>query len=508
MLYLLGIDIGTSSTKSEIFNLNGMSIAVSQLEYPLLSPTIGFAEEDPEIGWWNALRSTIKDALKLAKISPRDIAGVCISGTNACVPVGKDGKALMNAIMQLDNRSAKYATKMKNIAGEEKVFEITGNRVAAGTFMAPTILWLKENSPTLFDKVYKFMVPTGFATMKLTDNYTIDWSRCSTTLLYDIGKGKKWSDELCNLLDIPIDKLPEPHISTDIVGEVTSKASEETGLAKGTPVVAGCMDTVGAAIGSAILDVDDTFYTLGTLGRLCYCLDRPKFDIRFINICHAIKDRWLAMGLMHGGGLTLRWFRDELGSFEVMEAKKMGRSPYEIIDDEAAKVPAGSRGVIFLPYLSGERSPIWDPNAKGVFFGFTAQHKRSDLIRAIEEGVAYSLRHNLEIFEDMGFKMTKVKIGGGGAKSRLWRQIISDVIGKPLEITQNLATENLGDALIAGLGVKVYNTLDDVRRLVKVEQEIKPNMENHRQYSKMFIIYKRLYEHLKDDFTEVSSITS
>lgn len=506
MSYLLGVDVGTSSTKSELFNLNGISIAVSQLEYPLLSPTIGLAEEDPETGWWNALRSTIKDVLKLTKISPKDIVGICISGTNACVPVGKDGKALMNAIMQLDNRSAKYADKIKNIVGQEKVFEITGNRIAAGTFMAPTILWLKENAPTLFNEVYKFMVPTGFATMKLTGNYTIDWSRCSTTLLYNIGKTKKWSDEICNLLDIPIDKLPEPHISTDVVGEVTSNASEETGLAKGTPVVAGCMDTVGAAIGSAILNAGDTFYTLGTLGRLCYCLEKPKFDIRFINICHAIEDKWLAMGLMHGGGLTLRWFRDELGSFEVMKAKKIGKSPYEIFDEEATNVPVGSRGVIFLPYLSGERSPIWDPNAKGVFFGFTAQHKRSDLIRSIEEGVAYNLRHNLEVFENMNLRMTKVKMGGGGAKSILWRQIISDVIGKPLEITQNLATENLGDALIAGLGVKVYSSLDSVRRLVKVEQEIKPNAENHKRYSKMFIIYKRLYKHLKDDFTEVSSI--
>jgi xylulokinase len=503
MSYLIGIDVGTSSTKSEIFSLDGRSISTGQKEYSLLYPDIGLVEEDPEIGWWNALRSTVKEALKASRISPKDVVGICVSGTNACVPVGKGGEALMNAIMQLDNRSSLYANKMKNIIGEDRVFKITGNRIASGTFMAPTILWIKENLPALFNKVYKFLVPTGFATMKLTGNYTIDWSRCSTTLLYDIRNGKKWSEEICNFLDIPIDKLPEPHISTDVIGEVSAKASEETGLAAGTPVVAGCMDTVGAAIGSAVLDAGDTFYTLGTLGRLCCCLSKPQFDMRFINICHAIENRWLAMGLMHGGGLALRWFRDEFGSFEVTEAQKTGRSPYEIIDEEAAKVSAGSRNIIFLPYMSGERSPIWDPKARGVFFGFTAQHKRSDFIRAIEEGVAYSLRHNLEIFEDIGFKVDKMRMGGGGARSKLWRQIISDVTGKKMEITQNLATENFGDALIAGLGVKVFLNIDDVRRIVKVEEEIKPNMENYKLYTKMFGIYKNLYEHLKDDFEDL-----
>jgi len=506
MTYLLGIDVGTSSTKSEIFDINGTSVSIGQQEYPILNPQIGYVEEDPEVGWWYALRSTVREALKLSRINPRDIIGVCISGTNACVPVGKDGKALANAIMQLDNRSARYAEEMRKVAGDETVFKITGNRIAPGTFMAPSILWLKENLPRIVEEAYKFMVPTGFATMKLTDNYTIDWSRCSTTLLFDIER-KKWSDELCSLLDIPVDKLPEPHISTDVVGEVTANAARETGLAKGTPVVAGCMDTVGAAVGSAILDLGDTFYTLGTLGRLCYCLDRPKFDMRFINICHAIEDRWLAMALMHGGGLTLRWFRDELGSYEVTEAQKAGRSPYSIFDEEAGRVQPGSRGVIFLPYLSGERSPIWDPNARGVFFGFTAQHKRGDLIRAIEEGVAYSLRHNLEVFEDMGFKIDKVRMGGGGAKSILWRQIIADVTEKRLEITANLTTETVGDALIAGIGVKAYNSIDRVREMVKVEQEVEPNNENYALYSKMFDIYKRLYYHLKDDFSEVSSVT-
>ncbi|MGQ9780694.1 MAG: xylulokinase [Nitrososphaeria archaeon] len=507
MSYLLGVDVGTSSTKSEIFSLDGKSIASSQEEYPILSPAIGMVEEDAE-AWWSALKATVKEAVKRSRINPKDIAGVCVSGTNACVPVDKDGTPLTKAIMQLDNRSAGFAERIRHVVGEETVFKITGNRIAPGTFMAPTILWIKENRPEVFNQVYKFMVPTGFATMKLTGNYTIDWSRCSTTLLYDMARGKRWSDQLCSLLNIPLDKLPEPHISTDVVGEITAEAAEATELSKGTPVVAGCMDTVGAAVGSAILEPGDTFYTLGTLGRLCYCLDQPRFDMRFINICHAIEDRWLAMGLMHGGGLTLRWFRDELGTLEVAEAKKLGRSPYEIFDAEACEVPPGSRGVMFLPYLSGERSPIWDPNARGVFFGFTAQHKRSDLIRAIEEGVAYSLRHNLEVFEEMGFKINVVRMGGGGAKSALWRQIVADVIGKPVEVTKNLVTETLGDALIAGLGVKVYRSPDELKRLAEIEHVVKPDLKNHVVYSKMFNLYKRLYLHLREDFLESSKATA
>jgi xylulokinase len=507
MAYLLGIDVGTSSTKSEIFTEDCKPIAASQQEYPIISPAIGMVEEDAE-AWWNAIKATIKESIKASRINPKDIAGVCVSGTNACVPVGKDSRPVTNAIMQLDNRSTEFAEKIRKIAGEEAVFRITGNRIAPGTFMAPTILWIKENRPEVFEQVYKFMVPTGYATMKLTGNYTIDWSRCSTTLLYDITRRKSWSSELCNLLNIPVDKLPEPHISTDVVGEVTAEAAEMAGLQKGTPVVAGCMDTVGAAVGSAILEAGDTFYTLGTLGRLCYCLSEPRFDARFINICHAIRDRWLAMGLMHGGGLALRWFRDQLGAFEEAEATKLGMSPYQIFDAEAHESPPGSRGIIFLPYLSGERSPIWDPNARGVLFGFTAQHKRRDIIRAIEEGVAYSLRHNLEAFEEMGFKIGKIRMGGGGAKSTLWRQIVADVIGKELEVTENLVTETIGDALIAGLGVKVYSSLDEVKKLVKVEQVVRPNPSNYPVYSRMFKLYKTLYLHLKGDFLELSQATT
>ncbi len=506
MPYLLGIDVGTSSTKSELFDLEGNSVAVAQEEYPIISPNVGYAEEDPENGWWKALQDTVKAVLKTSKVNPKEILGVCVSGTNACVAVDSEGKAIINAIMQLDNRSIRYAEKIREIVGEKKVFETTGNRIASGTFLAPTILWIKENMPKVFEKTYKFMVPTGFVTMKLTGKYTIDLSRCSTTLLYKIGKEKGWSEELCKMLGIPIEKLPDAYISKEIVGEVSEEASKLTGLAKGTQVVAGCMDTVGAAVGSAILDEGEAFYTLGTLGRLCCCMNQPKFDKRFINIHHAIEDRWLAMALMQGGGLSMKWFRDELATFTTEKAKILGKSAYQMIDEEAEKVPAGSRGIIFLPYLSGEKSPIWDPYARGVLFGFTAMHKRGEIARAVMEGVAYSLRHNIEVFEEAGFSIPKIRVGGGGAKSRLWRKIITDITGKKVEVTRMLATETFGDALIAGLGVKVYKSVEEIKRMVKIDEELIPDAENHKRYTNMFKLYKRIYEHLKEDFIELSKI--
>jgi len=506
MPYLLGIDVGTSSTKSELFNLEGESVAVAQKEYPIISPNVGYAEEDPENGWWQALQDTVKAVLKTSKIDPREILGVCVSGTNACVAVDREGKAIINAIMQLDNRSVGYAEKIREAVGWERVFEITGNRIASGTFLAPTILWIKENMPKVFEKTYKFMVPTGFITMKLTGKYTIDLSRCSTTLLYKIGREKGWSHELCKILGIPVEKLPEAYISKEVVGEVTDEASKLTGLAKGTPVVAGCMDTVGAAVGSAVLEKGDAFYTLGTLGRFCYCMDEPKFDIRFINICHAVEERWLAMALMQGGGLSMKWYRDELASYAVEKAKVSGKPAYQLIDEEAEEATVGSRGIIFLPYLSGEKSPIWDPYARGVLFGFTAMHKRGEIARAVMEGVAYSLRHNIEVFEEAGFSVQKIRMGGGGAKSRLWRKIIADVTGKAVEVTKMLATETFGDALIAGLGVKVYRSLGEVKEMVEVEEELEPDTINHRRYSEIFKVYKNLYMHLKEDFLELSKI--
>jgi len=506
MPYLLGIDVGTSSTKSELFNIEGKPVAVAQEEYPIISPKVGYAEEDPENGWWQALQHTVKEVLKLSKVNPREILGVCVSGTNACVAVDRDGKAIVNAIMQLDNRSVRYAERIREAVGEEKVFEITGNRIASGTFLAPTILWIKENMPKVFEKTYKFMVPTGFITMKLTGRYTIDLSRCSTTLLFKIGREKGWSHELCNTLGIPVEKLPEAHLSKEVVGEVSGEASKLTGLAEGTPVVAGCMDTVGAAVGSAVLEKGDAFYTLGTLGRFCCCMDEPKFDIRFINICHAVEERWLAMALMQGGGLSMKWFRDELATYAIEKAKASGKSAYQIIDEEAEEAPAGSRGIIFLPYLSGEKSPIWDPYARGVLFGFTAMHRRGEVARAVMEGVAYSLRHNIEVFEGAGFSIEKIRMGGGGAKSRLWRKIIADVTGKPVEVTRMLATETFGDALIAGLGVKAYRSLGEVKRMVEVEEEVKPDAERHERYSELFKVYRSVYTHLREDFLELSKI--
>ncbi|MBC7091212.1 MAG: FGGY-family carbohydrate kinase [Nitrososphaeria archaeon] len=506
MPYLLGIDVGTSSTKSELFDLEGNSIAVAQEEYPIISPNVGYAEEDPENGWWKALQNTVKIVLKTSKVNPKEILGVCVSGTNACVAVDREGKAIINAIMQLDNRSIKYADKIRETVGEEKVFQITGNRIASGTFLAPTILWIKENMPKVFEKTYKFMVPTGFITMKLTGKYTIDLSRCSTTLLYRIGREKGWSQELCKILDIPLEKLPEAYISKEVVGEVCDEASKLTGLARGTQVVAGCMDTVGAAVGSAIVEEGEAFYTLGTLGRFCCCMSEPKFDKRFINICHAIEDRWLAMALMQGGGLSMRWFRDELATVAIERAKILGKSAYQIIDEEAEKVPAGSRGIIFLPYLSGEKSPIWDPYARGVLFGFTAMHKMGEVARAVMEGVAYSLRHNIEVFEEAGFSIPKVRVGGGGVKSRLWRKIIADVTGKTVEVTKMLATETFGDALIAGLGTGVYRSLGEIKKMVKVDEEILPDAVNHKRYTGMFELYKRIYDHLREDFAELSKM--
>jgi len=505
--FLLGVDVGTTGCKTELMDFKGASTARAYREYPLIFPKVSWVEHDGEMGWWKATVDTIQEVLQKSKIDPQEIKGVSISCTNALVAVDKEGNQLRPAIMQFDKRTIDQVQWIKAKLGDT-VIQITGNQPSASGTSAPIILWIKEHEPEIFKKTHYFLWPGGFVNYKLTGQFSMEWSRASWTCLFETGGKQVWSEKICSALDIPQDKLPPLVPSWKIIGEITDRAARITGLAKGTPVVGGMADTPAAGIGTGCVAPGRTCQIMGTTGRPSVTLDKPIFDPRFINCCHAVPGCWFSLGAVDNAGLSIKWFRDQFGQQEVSMANLTKRNAFDLLDEEASLSPAGSNGIIFLPYLAGERSPIWDPYARGVLFGLSVTHTRSDIIRAVLEGVAYTFTHNLEIFEgDMGMKMDEVFLSGGGSKSLMWQQMHADVSGKVVKVVKVKESEAIGNSILAGFGVGIYKDMVKAAdQVIKIEKVVEPIPENVDRYKKLFPFYKKLYSHLKEDFAELSRL--
>ncbi|MCL4458290.1 MAG: FGGY family carbohydrate kinase [Chloroflexi bacterium] len=503
-VYLLGIDIGGTGCKTTLYTKAGEEVASAYREYQMESRRVGWAEEDPD-EWWRATALTIRDILNRPDVVPQDIAGIGVSCTNALVAVDDQGTPLRPAIMLWDQRATSQVDWLTQNVGIELILGIAGNNIGPGTFSLPSILWIKEHEPEIFARTSKFLVPTGFIVHRLTGQFTIDFSRASTTLLFDI-KNLCWSEQICQATGVPLAKLPSLYPSTDIVGTVTNATALDTGLLAGTPVIAGCMDTVSAALAMGAIESNQSFIIMGTAARLAACLSRPTFDHHFLNCVYAQPGLWLTIAAINGAGTSLRWFRDTFGQLECVLAREIGADPYDLLCQEAAQSSSGAHGVIYLPYIAAERSPIWDPYARGVFLGLALAHKRSDIIRAILEGVAYAVKHNLEIFEsELGIRVPLLRIGGGGARSAIWRGIIGDVTNRQTVYCAVKDPETLGAAVLAGVGAGLYENLEDgVRQSVRTAEETWPSQAAQAIYAEGFELYKDIYKALKPYFKLLS----
>ncbi|MCL5110404.1 MAG: FGGY family carbohydrate kinase [Chloroflexi bacterium] len=500
---LLGLDIGATGCKATLYNLDGQPLRTGYAEYQMHSPRPGWVEEDAE-DWWRGVVASLR-AVTAERELAASIVGLGVGCTNALVAVDAAGEPLRPAIMQLDQRTVPQADWLRQAAGAEALFQTTGNRVAPGSYSAPLILWLKQHEPEVFRAAHKFLVPSGFVVHRLTGQYTMDYSRGSTTALFDVRE-RAWSSRLCELAGIPRAKLPDLYESWQVVGGVTPQAAAATGLAAGTPVVAGCMDTVGAAVGSGAVLPNEPFAIMGTVARVSVALAEPHFDDRFLNCCHAVPGQWLAIAVMNGAGVSLRWFRDVFGQPEVAAGRELGRDPYDLFTEQAAESPAGAKGLVYLPYLAAERSPIWDPYARGVFFGLSVAHHRGDIIRAMLEGVALSVRHNLQIMEEsLCGPRERLRIGGGCARSALWTQIIADATAHSIVTLRASETETLGAAVLAGVGTGAYADFAEARqRTLHQEREFVPNPEYGPLYDDLFAVYLQLYQDLRPRFAEAA----
>ena len=490
MQYLLGIDIGGTGAKAGLFTPDGELVGSGYGEYRMISTVPGQAEHDAEL-WWTESVKAIRQSIQ--GIDPGEILGIGVSCTNGLIAVDEQARPLMPAIMLWDQRCLPEVERARNALGSEEVFRVTGNPMAPGAYSLPTILWLKHHKPEVFEAARSLMVPGGYLVARLTGEFTIDHTRACTTLLFDIVQ-RRWHQPFLDKLEIPAQKLPRPLASQEIAGGVTRGVAALTGLKEGTPVLAGCMDSIAASIGSGVMDPGGCFVIMGTAARVCAPIAEPRFDHRFMNCNHVLPDRWLALGAMNGVGSALRWVRDTFGQMERQVADLTGQDVYNLLTAEAASAPPGSKGLVFLPYISGERTPIWNPYARGVFFGVTLGHNRHDFLRSVLEGASFAIRHAVEIQEGNGVEIPEMRIGGAAATNAVWNQIIADVVGKPVISLSEMHTEVLGAAMLAGVATGAYPDYPTaIRRAVRLSTRFEPDPRAHAAYDQLFPIYKELY---------------
>jgi len=493
-MYLIGVDLGTSACKTVIFSLEGKKISEAQKEYPVYHPKPTWAEQKPQ-EWWEAAAETIKECIVKAGIKGEEIAGLAVdSQREAVVPIGENGEELYNSIIWLDGRTRPQTEEIRKSISEEKVLSITGVGINP-IFSASKILWLKENAPKVFAKTKVFLCAKDYIIYKLTGQPATDYSMASRTLLFDVRK-RGWSEEICSAISIPIDKLPPANESTAIIGEVSHEASEKTLLPKGLPVVNGGGDRPCECLGAGVTQQGQVNIGTGTGTAVEVPLSMPKIDVkaRIPCCCHVIPDTWEYEAIIATTGASLRWFRDQFGYEERVEAEKTGKDPYDLLVEKAASIKPGSDGLLFYPYLTGAFSPKFNEKVRGVFFGVSLSHTKAHFIRAILEGVAFQYLETFGILEDLGVKIESASMVGGETRSDIWSQIKADIVGIEIRIPEVDDAAALGAALLAGTGTGEYSSLRKAaEETVRIKKIYKPNLENRQLYLEAYRRHRETY---------------
>ena len=494
---ILGIDIGTTGTKCIFYTFDGSIAAQAYTEYKTVVPQNGWSEQNPDV-WWQAVISNIRTCFISEKaVTPDRVAVIGISCTNAVTLVDRDGNALYNAITLHDKRASMQVEWLKNKVGEEEVVSSSKNRLDKGTFALPTIRWLIDNRPDIIKNCYKFLMPSGYIIQKLTGEFSINKSRMDLTSLSNMTAGT-WDENICAKAEIPMQLLPKVYRSTDIVGTVTKEAAELTGLKIGTPVNAGAVDTIAATVGAGAVYFGDSAVTIGSSGRICTVEKEPVQDTRLLNISSGVLDNTVIVQTTDNAGISLKWFRDNFTSLIQPDRNK---SIYQILDEAAESVKVTAENLIYLPYLSGEKCPIWDPHAKGVFFNIGLNASLGSFVRAILEGVAFSIRDCSTLLQNSFSSSHEIPLGGGAAKSKLWCQIFADVLNKTVIQLKINDTETLGDMIIAAQAIGIKEIPVDFGKTLAVKGTIiTPIVQNVAVYDVLFQKYKEVYLRLKDCF--------
>ncbi|MGO9863194.1 MAG: xylulokinase [Terriglobales bacterium] len=490
----LGIDIGTGGTRALIMDERGRIVASGSEEHvAFASPQLGWAEQDPR-DWWRACGIAVRRALESLGGAADQIACVGFSGQmHGAVLLDAHDEVVRPALIWCDQRTQPQVEELLNRFGADRLIQLTCNPPLTN-FTLTKLLWVRDNEPQNWQRVAHVMLPKDYVRFRLTGERVIDMADASGTLLLDVAK-RAWSFEVLNETGIDRKLLPTLAESPAVCGQVSARGAEATGLKAGTPVVAGAGDQAAGAVGMGIVRPGTVSATIGTSGVVFAATASPALDPggRIHTFCHAVPGRWHVMGVTQAAGLSLRWFRDRFGA-----GKDDGRDPYERLSEEAATAPPGSDGVLWAPYLMGERTPHCDPHARGALVGLSASHTRAHVIRAILEGVAFSLKDSFTIFREMKVPVERIRLGGGGARSSLWRQIQADVYGHAVEIVEAEEGAAYGAAILAGVGAGNWRSVDEAcDAVVRTAKEIQPNPKNVAVLEEAYQSYRRIYPALR-----------
>jgi xylulokinase len=507
MAYLLGVDIGTSGTKTVLFNEQGHALASDLQEYPLYQPKNGWAEQDPD-DWWRATYVSIRNVIAKSGVSPGDVKGIGLSGQmHGLVLLDKNYQVLRRSIIWCDQRSGAECEQITELVGAKRLIEITANPALTG-FTASKIMWVKNHEPEIFDKAVKILLPKDYVRYRLTGEFATEVSDASGMQLLDVPK-RCWSDEVLQKLGIDKSMLGQVYESQEITGTLHQHAAELTGLKTGTPVVGGGGDQAAGAVGNGIVKPGVISSTIGTSGVVFAYTDKVSIDPlgRVHTFCHAVPNTWHIMGVTQAAGLSLQWFRNNFCKEEMATADLMDVDPYYLMDQAAEKVEPGSNGLIYLPYLMGERTPHLDPDCRGVFFGLSAKHTKRELLRSVMEGVVFSLRDCLEIIKELGVSTDQIRASGGGGKSPLWRQMQADVFNSEICTINSSEGPALGVAILAGVGAGIYNSVPEAcEAIIQIKTRQQPNQDAIDKYEEYYEVYKKLYKSLKQDFKTLAKL--
>lgn len=509
MSVYLGIDIGTSGTKTLAINAKGKILAQAMEGYPCYHPKPLWSEQDPE-DWWQATVKTVRAVVKQAKLKPADVRAIGLSGQmHGSVFLDKNNKVVRRALLWNDQRTAAECAEIeKRAGGRKRLIEMVANPALTG-FTAPKILWLRNAEPKNFEKTVKVLLPKDDIRRRLTGEFATEVSDASGMLLLDVVH-RRWSKELLGKLGLDVNMFGQVYESEEVTGRLTSEAAKLLGLSTDCMVVGGAGDCAAGAVGNGIVKPGVLSTSIGTSGVVFVHAETPQVDPlgRLHTFCHAVRGKWHMMGVTLAAGGSLQWFRNAVCQTLASEAKRRKVDAYDVLTEEAAVTPPGAEGLFFLPYLAGERTPHADPNARGAFVGLTLKHTRGHLVRAIMEGVTYSLRDCLAIIEEQGVAVKQIRASGGGARSAFWRQMQADVLGKAVVSMAADEGPGYGVALLAAVGAGEFkNVAEACEATVKTVDQTKPVAAARKVYDKGFGVYQGLYGALKEKFVAISQLS-